>query len=127
LGGAGLAVSRYSAHPKEAIELVRFLIRAKIQSSNKGESASDNHPEIYNLPWVSNPQNYSGKSVQPNSGIVNRPSFETGRQYEQVSGAYISSVHSVLTGERGASEAAAELEKQLITLTGFRTGPPKTD
>src|SRR5215469_5657061 len=127
LGVSGLAVSRHSAHPKEAIELVRFLIRAKIQSSNKEESASDNQPEIYNLPWVSDPQDHSRKSIQDRSGIVNRTSFEAGSRYEQVSGAYLSSVHAVLTGEKGAPEAAAELEKQLITLTGFRTGPPKTD
>jgi len=34
-------------------------------------------------------------------------------------------VHSVLTGERRAPEAAADLEKQLIKITGFNTGPPR--
>jgi trehalose/maltose transport system substrate-binding protein len=52
----------------------------------------------------------------------------TGRAYEQVAWAYIGAVHSVLIGQRGASEAAAELEleKQLIKMMGFTTGPPKT-
>ena len=42
----------------------------------------------------------------------------------QVSAAYAAAVLSVLTGQ-GASEAAAEFEKQLIPITGFRIGPPK--
>ena len=35
-------------------------------------------------------------------------------------------MRSVLTGQRGAPEAAAELEKRLIEITGFSAGPPKT-
>jgi len=31
----------------------------------------------------------------------------------------------VLTGERRAPEAAAELQKDLVNITGFRTGPPQ--
>ena len=37
----------------------------------------------------------------------------------------MSAVHSVLTGEKDAKQAAVELEKQLIHLTGFQTGQPK--
>ena len=64
----------------------------------------------------------------PNSlaTIVARPSVATGSSYKQVSKAYIDAVHSVLTGERGAPEAAADLEKQLIDITGFNAGLPKT-
>ena len=127
LGGFGLAVSRRSVHPQQAIELVRFLIRAKIQSSENGESAFAKHVEFYNVPWVLQSHNHSEKSIQHRSGVVNRPFVEAARQYEQVSGAYISAVHSVLTGERGAPEAAAELEKRLVKITGFNTGPPETD
>ena len=35
-------------------------------------------------------------------------------------------MHSVLTGEKAAPEVAADLEKQLIEITGFSTGSPKT-
>jgi trehalose/maltose transport system substrate-binding protein len=31
LGGWGLAVSRFSAHPREALELVRYLTRRDVQ------------------------------------------------------------------------------------------------
>jgi trehalose/maltose transport system substrate-binding protein len=111
LGGYGLAVSKYSAHRREAIEFVRFLMHAQIQSNENGRSA---HPaaEIANLP----------------SGIdlVSRPSVEAGVQYGQVSAAYAAAVHSVLTGQKRAPEAAAELEKELVQITGFRSGTPET-
>ena len=35
-------------------------------------------------------------------------------------------MHSVLVGQMSAPEAAAKLEMQLIEITGFRPGPPKT-
>jgi trehalose/maltose transport system substrate-binding protein len=126
LGGFGLAVSARSAHPQQAIELVRFLIHVRVQSS-KDESINAKQPEVYNLPWVLDPHGNSEKPIQRGSVVVNRPYVEAGRQYQQVSAAYISAVHSVLMGERGAPEAAAELEKRLIKLTGFSTGPPRTD
>jgi hypothetical protein len=49
----------------------------------------------------------------------------TGSAYKQVSKAYIDAVHSVLTGQKKARDAAAELEAQLIEITGFSAGPPK--
>ena len=60
------------------------------------------------------------------ASIVARPSVAAGSAYKQVSRAYIDAVRSVLTGQRGAPEAAAELEKRLIEITGFSAGPPKT-
>jgi hypothetical protein len=35
-------------------------------------------------------------------------------------------VHAVLTQEKSAPEAAAELEKELVKMTGFKTGPPSS-
>jgi len=127
LGGSGLAVSRNSMHPQEAVELVRFLVHAQIEAS-KGVGGSDilpPLPEVYDLPSVLDPRDRSNRSSESKIGLVSRPSSVTGVAYEQVSRAYIEAVHSVLTGQRGAPEAAAELEKQLIGITGFRAGPPK--
>jgi trehalose/maltose transport system substrate-binding protein len=58
------------------------------------------------------------------TGTVTRPSNITGEKYQDVSGAYIQAVHSVLTGEKRAPEAAAMLENELVRITGFKTGPP---
>ena len=57
--------------------------------------------------------------------MVNSPSGVAASRYEQVTKAYIDTVHSVLTGQKAAQEAALELEKTLVKITGFRAGPPK--
>jgi hypothetical protein len=66
----------------------------------------------------------SGKQLA--SFIVSRPSMEAGTAYKAVSQAYSDTVHSVLTGQKSAPVAAAQLEKQLMAITGFRSGPPDT-
>lgn len=123
LGGSGLAISRYSLHHKEAIELVKFLIRAQIRS-NLEENAVVTQPEIGNVSSASDENHNPKTSVPGTPRLVIRPSGETGTHYEQVTRAYIDAVHSVLTGEKSAPEAAADLEKQLVRITGFSAGPP---
>ena len=49
----------------------------------------------------------------------------TGQNYEKVSRAYADAVHSVLTGKKDASAAAATLEKELVQVTGFVKGRPE--
>lgn len=125
LGGSGLAVSQYSTHPNEAIEFVRFLVRAQIQSNENRKSAPHAPFEIANLPTVSEMDHDSKKPIEQGIDLARRPSVEAGARYKQVSAAYAEAVHAVLTGQKRAPEAAADLEKQLIEITGFRTGPPK--
>ncbi len=126
LGGAGLGVSRFSAHPSEAVELVRYLSRRDVQVKRSGAlSVPPTLPELYDLPEVLAPNpRFALLSQAFRTGIVSRPSSVTGKQYGVVTDAYIQAVHSVLTGEKGAPEAAADLEKELIRLTGFKKGPP---
>ncbi len=123
LGGAGLAVSRRSAHPQEATEFVRFLIHAQIDSIEKRRDGSAGQDGFYDVPTLSD---HSVKSIQTES-VVLRPSIATGGQYTQVSAAFARELHLVLNGQKGAPAAAAELEKQLIQITGFRSGPPKRE
>jgi trehalose/maltose transport system substrate-binding protein len=124
LGGSGLAVSQHSSHRKEAIELIRFLIRAQIHSNQIEESAIVNPPELQRVPSVSNASRNPEEAVR--TRLLIRPSTETGSQYEEIARAYIDAVHSVLTGEKPAPQAAAALEKKLVRITGFKTGPPLT-
>jgi hypothetical protein len=58
------------------------------------------------------------------TGIILRPSHATGKNYNEVSEAYSRAVHSVLTHQRSAPEAAAALEKELVRITGLKAGPP---
>jgi len=125
LGGTGLAVSRFSAHPKEAMALLRFFINDELASErNLAPAPGHNHPELYDLPWLTGANTSSKQSGSP-PRIISRPSDVTGEAYEKVSKAYMQAVHSVLTHERSATDAAASLERELVVITGYKTGPPQ--
>jgi len=127
LGGYGLAVPRSSAHPREAVALIRFLIGRELRSKADPsylEPAAES--KLYDLPQILQAYDPSPQLGQQSSGLVSRPSNATGNTYAEVTQAYTQAVHSVLTGERSAPIAAAALEKQLMAITGFKTGPPKT-
>jgi trehalose/maltose transport system substrate-binding protein len=121
LGGDGLAVSRTSAHPQEALELIRFLLRrdAALMRTN-ASSEAPKEQELYDLPEILDPYPKVAASRQHPGRVVARPSTVSGEKYEDVSRAYIRALHSVLTGEQIPSVAAAALEKQLIQITGFK-------
>lgn len=126
LGGWGFAISRFSAHPQEALELVRYLTRKDVQEKRfRLLSQPATLPELYNLPEVlqSNPR-FDLLSQAFRTGMVLRPSDVAGKKYQEVTDAYIQAVHSVLTGEKSAPEAAAALENELVRTTGFKKGPP---
>jgi trehalose/maltose transport system substrate-binding protein len=129
LGGTGLAVSRFSAHPREAVKLVRYLTSRDVQvKRSQLLSEAPTRPELYNLTQVLGPYPlFSRLSQAFRTGVVSRPSNVTGKKYEDVSNAYMQAVHSVLTGERSAPKAAAALEKELVRITGFKTGLPRGD
>jgi trehalose/maltose transport system substrate-binding protein len=126
LGGTGTAVSSHSTHRQEAIALLRYQLRSLIDEGEKGGGVgAANLVELSNPPSISGPLS-AESSKQLSSVIVDRPSTETGGAYKAVSQAYSDAVHSVLIGEKSAPQAAAELERQLIEITGFRPGPPRT-
>ena len=83
--------------------------------------------ELYELPVILKPYPQLASSSQHGGGLVSRPSPAAGRKYEDVSKAYIRAVHSVLTREKIPSAAAADLEKELVEITGFSKGPPKSN
>jgi len=113
LGGFGLGITRSALHPAEASKLVQLLVRNEIQyADTRGHAASGNFvfPDI--------------RKNRLKGGIVSRPSEVAGLKYEEVDHAYLSALHSVLTGEAKAPDAAAALERELVRITGFKTGPP---
>jgi trehalose/maltose transport system substrate-binding protein len=125
LGGNGLAVSSSSAHPKEALALVRFLLQRDGQRMRESDhSAAPRNLELFEMPATVTVYAGLSKSKERLGGLVVRPSIATGTKYEDVTRAYIREVHSVLTGEKTAPAAATELEKELIEITGFPAGPP---
>jgi trehalose/maltose transport system substrate-binding protein len=126
LGGAGLAISRFSAHPREALELVRYLSRSDVQTKrSRLLSQPPTLSALYNQPAVLEPNPRFALLGQAfRTGIVRRPSNVTGKKYQEVTNAYMKAVHSVLTREKSGPEAAAALENELVRITGFKTGSP---
>jgi trehalose/maltose transport system substrate-binding protein len=125
LGGNGLAVSRTSAHPREAVELIHFLLRRDIQlMAAVAHSEVPKQRELLRLPDIIQPYPQLAGAKQHGAVTVARPSIVSGEKYEDVSRAYIREVHSVLNGEKTAPAAAAALEKELVDITGFKPRPP---
>jgi trehalose/maltose transport system substrate-binding protein len=126
LGGAGLAISRHSSHPREALELVRFLSSKTVQvNRSRLLSEPPTLPDLYDLPEVLEPHpRFALVKEAFRTGTVSRPSGVTGNKYQAVTDAYIRAVHAVLTGETRAPDAAAALETELIRITGFKKGAP---
>jgi trehalose/maltose transport system substrate-binding protein len=126
LGGTGTAVSVHSTHRQEAIALLRFQLRDLMQAGEKdGGSAGPVQAELFDPPSMSGPSVSPSPSSQ-RASIVARPSVAAAGAYKQVSRVYIDAVHSVLTGKKQAPQAAADMEKRLIEITGFSAGPPRT-
>jgi trehalose/maltose transport system substrate-binding protein len=127
LGGTGTGISIHSTHRQEAIALLRFQLRSLIaEGENYSGPGGPIRVELSDPPSILESRVPPELSKQPASVIVARPSIETGSTYKAVSQAYSDAVHSVLAGQISAPEAAGKLEMQLIQITGFRPGPPKT-
>jgi trehalose/maltose transport system substrate-binding protein len=119
LGGWNLSVSKFSKHPAEAADLVLFLTGAAEQKRRAISAAF--HPTLPSL--------YSDKDVLAANpffaslsdtfkGTVPRPSTVTGEKYNQVSSAFFNAVHAVLTKQKPAKDALAELATNLERLKG---------
>jgi trehalose/maltose transport system substrate-binding protein len=125
LGGNGLAISQSSPHPREAQQLIRFLLRRDAQLiRSSGQSEVPKEMRLYELPVILNPYPQLDQVNEHGGIVVARPSVVTGAKYELVTRAYIESVHSVLTGKKEPSRAAADLETRLTEITGFQKGQP---
>lgn len=122
LGGASLSVFRNSSHPREAVALVRYLCRRDVELARaKATSQPPVFPALFDVPEVltTRPHFAELKQLFLND-VVARPSTITGTKYGQASEAYFNAVHSVLTKEKTAPQAASELEKELVQITGFQ-------
>lgn len=118
LGGWQLAVSKYSQHPDEALKFVEYMTSPEVQKRRSIEgSFLPTIANLYDDPDIlsANPYYASLKEVFM-GGAVARPSGPTGALYNDVSVAYFSAVHDVLSGKKDATTAVTELEQTLITL-----------
>jgi trehalose/maltose transport system substrate-binding protein len=120
LGGQGYGVSRYSLHPREAAMLVRFLTSRNEQARRSRKSSNPPIiPELYKDPEILARNSYfSTILVAYHQGLAVRPSTVAGKRYPDVSRAYFEAVHAVLSHEKLAPQAAAELQQKLAEILG---------
>ena len=125
LGGLGLSVSRRSTHRAEALRLVRFLVDREHQlEATREQSGPPPFPELFDLPPILKAYSrFAEPADGKRSSTIARPSTVTGEKYARVSRAYFQTVNNVLSGKAKAPDAAAALEKELVEITGFKTGP----
>jgi trehalose/maltose transport system substrate-binding protein len=126
MGGFQLAVSRYSAHPREAVQLVLYLTGAEVQL-RRALSAGylPTIPRLYENLELRRalPIGTDLRNAGEDAWVV-RPSTVAGNKYSVVSDAYYQAVHNILSLRTAPAEGLSRLEKTLVQVTGFRTGPP---
>jgi len=127
IGGRSLAISKYSAHPKEAAEFIRYLISrdAQLRYWNDISLLSVRKDFFADKQYLHTRPDLEKLEDVFREGAIARPSTVAGERYAEVSRAYYSAVHSIITGEVSAEEAMANLEGELVRITGFKPGKPK--
>jgi trehalose/maltose transport system substrate-binding protein len=115
LGGLGLAVSRSSKHPAEAIALVRFLLKKEAElDQQRATTTPPKFPVRFEIPTILTAYVHQQQTGGvPGAHTVARPSTVTGRKYAAVSAAYVDALQSVLERKVDAETAAASLQKQI--------------
>ena len=127
MGGFHLAVSRHSAHSREAVRLVLYLTGSQVQL-RRALSAGylPTIPRLYQDPALLRaiPAAADLRNAGEDAWVV-RPSTVAGEKYRDVSKAYYQAVHNILSMHTDPAECLQELQATLVQITGFRTGPPR--
>jgi trehalose/maltose transport system substrate-binding protein len=125
LGGWSLMVSRYSQNIEAATLFAQFMTNATAQKSRAIDAGYlPTIATLYSDGEITQARPEVARLFDVYNNSVARPSTVTGNSYDDVSYAYYTAIHSIITGERSAAEALAGLEQELVNITGFPTGAP---
>ena len=118
LGGQQLAVSKYSKHPAEAADLVRYLTSAPEQKRRalKG-SFNPTRRSLYKDQELLDANPFFKDFMSVLDSAVARPSTVTGTKYNQVSSEFTRAVHNTLSGQGSAQENLAQAQKSIDRLS----------
>ena len=109
LGGQSLAVSKYSAHPKEAVDLILYLTGAEEEKRRAVKGAfNPSLKSVYNEPELKNDAFFSTFS-QVLSSVATRPATVAGKSYNQFSSQFVRAVHATLQGQSTAKDNFANV------------------
>ncbi|WP_374730037.1 ABC transporter substrate-binding protein [Nitratireductor rhodophyticola] len=119
LGGWHLGVSKYSKHPEEAIELVRFLNN---YDNQKERAIITSRPPTLNAVYADAEVGEAQEFIPLWKPVVDnalpRPSAATKRKYNEVSSEFWTAVHNTLSGDGSAEQNLRKLEARLNRLRG---------
>jgi len=114
LGGEQLGVSRYSAHPDQAIALVRHLTsRAEQRRRAIAAGFTPSVTDLYEDPEVLAANPFFRDMLETLRTAIARPSGATGVRYSRVSTEFANAVHGVLAGTADPQEALDRLKQRL--------------
>ncbi|MDX8526712.1 ABC transporter substrate-binding protein [Mesorhizobium sp. MSK_1335] len=119
LGGWNLAVSKYSKHPDDAIELVKFIASREMQKYRTLKTS--NLPTIaalYDDPDIARQQPIVPRWKQIFLNAQPRPSATARIKYNEASSLFWTAVHNTISGQGSASDNLADLEARLTRLKG---------
>jgi len=118
LGGWQIAVSKYSAHPKEAAEFAMYLTSREEQKRRALEGGyQPTIPALYEDQELLAKRPFFKITRQILDGTAARPSAVTGERYSEVSTLFWNAVHATLSKNGDAATNLAQLEKDLNRLS----------
>jgi len=120
LGGLGMGVSKYAANREMAIKaLLELTDESHDLQRLLATGGIPTHMAVSNRLDVKAKTSLLAISSTLMNGVVARPSTLTAQKYDAASHAYSKAVNSVLRGKVKPEVAMADLEKELVELTGF--------
>ena len=126
LGGWQLGVSAYSENPEIAADVALYLASYEEQKIRAVEGSLNPTIEaLYEDEDVLEAVPFFGELYDVFINAVPRPSTVTAPRYAEVSRAFYTAVHSVLTGQEDAETALAIAELDIEAITGLETGDPQ--
>jgi len=119
LGGWQLAVNAKSKHPKEAVDLIRYMTGPEEQKRRAIQgSFSPTIASLYKDPDILAATPFFGPLYDVFINAVARPATATKGKYNQASSAFANAVYSVLTKKQTPDEAVTALAAQLARVKG---------
>lgn len=121
LGGAGTGISKYSAHPEQALELLKRIVTEEAQRERAAGGYIPSRIALRQRAEVMEQTPLHGMVAdQVIQNLAARPALQAGASYNRVSHAYYTAVHSMLSRQTTPEEGIAQLERDLVKITGFR-------
>ncbi|HEY6173363.1 MAG TPA: ABC transporter substrate-binding protein [Kofleriaceae bacterium] len=119
LGGWDLSVSKFSAHPAQAADLVLYLTSAAEQKRRAIKAGfHPTYPSLYSDKDILAANPFFASLTDVFKSAVPRPSTVTGGKYNQVSAAFWNAAHAVLAKQKSAKDALTELAAGLDRIKG---------